>query len=143
MASGGGAQRDREAEQRQIELEERRLAAEREAAQFRIEERRLLQEQLTQQNQINEQNVSLLRDLSNQSIQAEQQFASLLEQSTAFARRQTLQQESERNRARAAEQNQRRQTLGISNTAAVPTQQRTSIFSPTEQLSLLSAFGGI
>ena len=145
MASGGGggSQVDRAAQQQQLDIERRRLALEEESAAARLEERGLLEQQLADQQAINERQFSLLRELNEQSLQSEAQITSLLEESTALARRATTQQQSEAERARAAEEQQRNRALSLINSNAVRTNvgrpRQSAVFNPNERLSILSS----
>jgi hypothetical protein len=144
FGGGGGAQIDTAAQERQFAIEQQRLELERQSVTARQEERVLLERQLAQQQEINSEQVSLLQELNNQSIASEQALASLLNESTALARQQTGQQQSEQERAFAARQRSQEQATSAANSNALRRQQGvrqapTSLFSGSERLSILSA----
>lgn len=143
---GGGPQVDTAAQERQFQIEQQRLELERQAVAARQEERRLLEQQLSAQQEVNAQQVSLLQELNQQSIASEQALSSLLNEGTALARRQSEQQLSEFERAQAAATRSQQQAVSSANSNALRRQQGlqqspTSLFSPTERLSILSAQG--
>ena len=145
MGGGGGAKVDREAQSRQLQIEEERLALEKQAAEARVLESEKLAQQLEQQTQSNEVLAGLLGELNDQTITQNQQITSLLEQSTAVARRQTLGQEDELRRAATGAAQDRQRVLAGSQSNALsgsnlerPTSAR---FTDREKLSILSAVG--
>lgn len=138
---GGNAQIDTAAQERQFELERQRIALQQQAEQARQSELEILRSQLQEQQTINQEQVSLLQGLNEQSIQASEQFASLLNESTALARRQGSQAEDERLRAAAASDRARLQS-GFNPVQQQRRQQQSStLYSPSERLSILSSVG--
>jgi hypothetical protein len=140
MGGSSAPEPDREAQQRQLQIEEERLALERQAALSRQEELTLLQQQLAEQQTVNRANVSLLEELNQQTIASQESLTALVNESTALTRRQSVAAQEEEQRARqAALLNEQRARSSLTSPSAGRQRQASPVFNEGERLSILSA----